>query len=76
MLGRPAASVDPDGVVRHYVIGRDGALWTARQNADGSTGQFVQTSGTGRYGLSVTSVTAAGTEKAARLALPRPRKVR
>ncbi|HVM27317.1 MAG TPA: Ig-like domain-containing protein [Mycobacteriales bacterium] len=76
IVGRPAVAVDADGVARHYVLGTDSALYTARQAADGTTGGFSRISGAGAHGLSAVSVSSTGTDRSAGMALPRPKKVR
>ncbi|HVM26484.1 MAG TPA: hypothetical protein VM433_02295, partial [Mycobacteriales bacterium] len=57
IVGKPAVTVDPDGVTRYYVLGRDRSIWTATQRADGRVGAFTRTTGAGVHGLSAYSLT-------------------
>ncbi|HVM28591.1 MAG TPA: peptidoglycan DD-metalloendopeptidase family protein [Mycobacteriales bacterium] len=56
MTGRPAVTADADGVARYYVLGTDGSIWTARQNADGTLGTFTAWSGIGMHGIGATEL--------------------
>lgn len=54
MRGRPGVSSDPDFVTRYYVVGADGAVWSATRDANGTiTSGFTRFGGSAKYGVAV-----------------------
>ncbi len=49
--GRPAVTADPDGVARYYVLGSDGTIWRATQQANGTLSAFSLWGGAGKHGI-------------------------
>lgn len=56
ITGRPAIAADTGGAARHYALGVDGTVWTARQQPDGSLSGFSHWGGAGVHGVGATTL--------------------